>query len=196
MMRETVELFDDFLQQNFHTREMVIVRLKQIWESSLIPVWVFQTFLEMLGAPSMTDSGTSCPEGENGTSITEARFCSEFEALCDKYRKHRLHSILRPDDFLYVHSHNIRAIVDEAVTDRLALERKLKKPEKPSEEIRTYQLEPFALDEFLQRVEEAEGHRLAGVYVAKTFLGMIREYSVVLCIVKGSPPIAPPLSKH
>ena len=106
----------------------------------------------------------------------------------------KLMSVLREDDFLRTCSNILRPMVDEAVEDRLALERKIKK--QPSEEIRTYQLEPFALDEFLQRVEKAEGHRLAGVYVSKTFLGMIREYSVVLCIVKGSPLILPPMMRH
>lgn len=184
MRQKIANLFFDVLQNKNITLIETVQRLKDIWPLTRVPAWVVPTLLELL------NSGYFGDERER----VDAKTLQDYYS---KYFDAAIVQVMAEDDVHFAKmSSRIRTIVDDAIDDRLKLERSIRKPEKPSEELKTYKAQPFALDEFLQRVEEAEGHRLVCVYVSKSFLGMIREYSVVLSVEKGAPLILPPMLKY
>lgn len=179
-MERTIDLFDRLYKGRLTSTDEVIDKLKDIWRRDTIPVSVVKTLLEMSGYPDSEARWTeamhkclNCQRSNTYTATSQLPPGIQDEETAKRYAPYLRFGFDSKKDY-----ERVRAIVEDAVADRIELQRKVIKW--PKIHYNVYCISPEDLQSLMDSVSRTEGARIASMHPVTTWTGCVKQYNVTV----------------
>ena len=190
-MKRTIDLFDRLYKGKLTSSDEVADELKKIWNGPTVPVAVVTALLEMSGYPDREarweEAIRKCLNAERSRTHTENTKLPpgiQDEETAKRYEPYLRYGFDSKDMY-----ERVRALVEDAVTDRIRLQSSIRTT--PKFFYKTYHIVPEDLDSFFDNLSGVRGARAQSVQAVNTWWGSPKYY---LCVVEmESGVVMPPM---
>lgn len=180
-IKRTIDLFDRLYKGKLTSSAEVAGELKKIWNGNTVPVSVVTTLLEMSGYPDIEagweEAIRKCLNAERSRTYTVNTKLPP--GIQDEETAKRYEPYLRCGFDSKEEYERIRAIVEDAVTDRIRLQSSIRTT--PKFFYKTYHIVPEDLDSFFDNLSGVRGARMQSVQAVNTWWGSPKYY---LCVIE------------